>query len=44
MASYILRDIDPDLWKRVKAKAALEPITIKSLIERMLTQWVKEKR
>ena len=42
MASYILRDIDPELWKRVKAKAALEPVTIKAKIEALLRNWLKE--
>jgi len=44
MASYILRDIDPDLWKRVKAKAALQSTTLKQLIEDLLVTWLKEKR
>ena len=40
MPSYILRAIDPDLWKRVKSKAALEGVSIKALIERLLTGWL----
>ncbi len=40
MASYILRHIDPELWKRVKSKAALEGISVKTLIERLLRAWV----
>jgi predicted HicB family RNase H-like nuclease len=40
MASYILRDIDPELWKRVKAKAALEGVSLKALIERLLRAWL----
>lgn len=40
MASYILRGIDPDLWKQVKSKAALEGITLKTLIERLFTIWL----
>lgn len=43
MASYILRDIDPDLWKRVKAKAALKETSIKTLIDDLLRAWLKEK-
>ncbi len=41
MASYTLRDTDPDLWKRVKSKAALETISLKALIEKLLRDWVK---
>lgn len=44
MASYILRDIDPDLWKRVKAKAALSEVTLKKLVEQLLMDWVKENK
>lgn len=40
MSSYILRDIDPELWKRVKSKAALEPVSLKALIERLLRAWL----
>lgn len=40
MASYILRDIDPELWKRVKAKAALEGVSLKALIEQLLKAWL----
>lgn len=43
MASYILRGIDPDLWKRVKSKAALEPLTLKALIEKLLAEWLRTK-
>jgi predicted HicB family RNase H-like nuclease len=40
MASYILRDIDADLWRRVKSKAALEGVSVKKLIEQLLRTWV----
>ena len=41
MASYILRQIDPDLWRRVKSKAALEGLSIKTLIELLLRDWLE---
>lgn len=41
MSSYILRGIDPDLWRQVKTKAAAHGISIKALIETFLTHWVK---
>ena len=41
MASYILRGIDPELWKQVKGKAALEGVTLKALIERLFSEWLK---
>lgn len=41
MSSYILRKIDPDLWARVKAKAALERTTLKALIESLLAKWLE---
>ena len=40
MASYILRGIDPDLWRHVKSKAALEQISVKALIEQLLRAWL----
>lgn len=41
MTAYLLRDIEPDLWRQVKAKAALEGITIRALIEELLRAWVR---
>lgn len=41
MASYILRNIDPELWRQVKAKAALEGVSLRALIERLLQNWLK---
>ncbi len=43
MASYILRDIDPELWKRVKAKAASEGKTVKDMIQSLLRADVGDK-
>jgi hypothetical protein len=40
MASYIIRQIDPELWRQVKSKAALERLTIRELIEQLLRQWL----
>jgi hypothetical protein len=40
MASFILRQIDPDLWARVTAKAAAEGLTVKQLVLKALTQYV----
>lgn len=39
MASYILRGIDPELWKRVKSKAAAEGVSVKAQIEKLLKGW-----
>jgi hypothetical protein len=41
MGTYLLRDIDPDLWRRVKSKAALEGVSLKTLIERLLRAWLR---
>jgi hypothetical protein len=41
VGTYILRDIDPDLWRRVKMKAASEGVTAKDVILRLLGDWVK---
>lgn len=42
MPSYILRAIDPELWKQVKSKAALEGVSVKALIEKLLRAWLAE--
>lgn len=34
--SYVLRNIDPDLWRRVKSLAARKDITIRKLITDVL--------
>ena len=39
--SYILRGFDPDLWRRVKAKCAMEGTTIKDVIAGLLVSWLK---
>ena len=42
MASYILRNIEPELWRQVKSRAALQGVTIKALIERLLRIWLEQ--
>jgi hypothetical protein len=36
MPNYILRSIDPDLWTRVKTKAASEQLPLRVLILQLL--------
>jgi predicted HicB family RNase H-like nuclease len=38
--TYLLRGIEPDLWRRVKSKAALEGVSVNALILRLLREWV----
>jgi len=40
MPSFILRNLDPDFWARVQAKATAENVRIKDLIVQLLTQWL----
>lgn len=40
MPSFILRNLDPDFWSQVQAKATREGVTVKALILRLLTQWL----
>lgn len=40
LKDYLFRNVDPKLWQAVKAKAALESITIRELIERLLKGWL----
>lgn len=41
MPSYILRNIDADLWRKVKVKAAMKEISIRAVIEQLLKDWLK---
>ena len=38
--TYLLRDIDADLWARVKARAARDRISIRELLVRFLRSYV----
>jgi hypothetical protein len=40
MSSFTLRQIDPEFWQRVQAKAAAEGVTVKVLILRLLSAWL----
>lgn len=37
--TYLLRDVPNDLWRRVKAKAALRGDSIRDVIVRLLTKY-----
>ncbi len=36
MPSYLMRDIDDALWKRLKVKAAREGVSMRALLESLL--------
>jgi len=44
MASFVLREIDPEMWRKAKSKAALEGTTMKQKIVDLLTDWLKGKK
>ena len=44
MADYILKGIDDKLWRKVKAVAALQGVSIKDLIIRLLEREAKKLR
>lgn len=39
--NYILRDIPVDLWRQIKSKAALQGITLKEYVLRLLRESLK---
>lgn len=39
--NYLLRDIPDDLWRKVKAKAAMKGDSMRDVILRLLTNYVK---
>lgn len=43
MPSFILRNIDPDLWARVKARAAEDGRSLRGLILWLLTKYADGK-
>ena len=42
--TYTMKNLDRSLWQRVKSKAALEGLTVKAIIEQLLTAWLKDGR
>ncbi len=44
MSTYLLRNIPDDLWRRVKAQAALEKITIRDMIVNQVEEWVESEK
>ena len=43
MASYILRDIDRELWVKARAKAKAESKGLKAVIESLIAAWLESK-
>jgi hypothetical protein len=42
MTAYILRNIDPALWQRVKARAHTQRLTVRQLILHLLRAYVND--
>jgi PKD repeat protein len=40
MPSFILRNLNPEFWSQVQAKAARDGMTVKALILKLLTAWL----
>jgi plasmid stability protein len=38
--TYLLRDIDPELWTRVKVRAAREGVSMRAVLIRLLRAYV----
>ena len=41
-ATFLIRDVDPELWARVKSTAALNHETVTSAIHRFLEDYAKK--
>ena len=39
--NYLLRDIDPAFWAKVKSRVCLEQTSLKVVIFALLTAWIK---
>lgn len=42
MVNYLLRDIDPALWAKVKARAIKDGHTLRVVLLRLLASYVKD--
>lgn len=42
--TYLLRDVDPALWRLVKSKAALEGLTVREAICKLLKEWTTPRK
>ncbi len=42
--NYYLKDIDPELWRKVKSRAAAEGKSIKGVIIELLKEWLRERK
>ncbi len=40
--NYIYRKIDPEKWKRVKSKAALEGRTVRQVLDAFIDAWLAD--
>jgi hypothetical protein len=38
-ASFVLRDLDPEMWQKVKIKAATEGRTVKHVVVTLIEDW-----
>jgi hypothetical protein len=44
MKTYLLREIPDDLWKKAKVKAAQDELPIRSIIVKLLENYIKEEK
>ena len=42
--NYYLKDIDPELWRKVKSRAAAEGKSMKDVIIELLKKWLRERK
>jgi hypothetical protein len=43
VADYIIRDIDDEMWRTVKSKAALEGTTVKDILLNLIAAYSEKK-
>jgi hypothetical protein len=42
--NYYLKDVDPELWRKVKSRAAAQGKSIKGVIIELLKKWLRGKK
>jgi hypothetical protein len=43
MSNTSVRDVDPDLWRRLRAAALVQGVTVGQLLNQIIRDWLKAK-
>ena len=43
MKTYLVKDIDPELWKRVRLRAVADNLTVREVLQRLIERYAAGK-